>query len=847
MASVRTASVLLGTCLLLMAGCAQPPARPADGPAAAAPVPADADGRMLVDWRPAAGATAPTLWLSPAPAGAATRVAPGAGAWAPLVWRLDHVAPAASAKPYAFYRLALPAPVVVAPDDDLVLEAELLVLPQKPAEVTTVVELCASTETYGGPGEPPLHRDGVMRFATVHPLPGPQRVVSLPVSRGALAVADPRVRSIGITGLALRLHRALPGQPLAIELAGLRLRRAQAEDRRAAQLPPAPLRGFQPADHRPLLAAFRYGYWGGLGSGFNPWAQPLLPRGEHALASLDILLEAGADTAFTTRIHGRAEPSPSVEEVPVAAAREQIATLHAAGIASIAMTYLGRYYHRHRTTAQAQALIADTVAALKDAPGLLAYYPIDEPYTDDESLAIWRETMDAFRQADPARPALTLHDTLDGAKTFAALEPVPCLDLYPFTTGGRLFDTTGGDALMAARVLDDLFRSRGTRSTWVMDAAWGNSFNMVARLPTPAEVRLQAWSVLAHGARSLFHFALSGHGLRLHADMREAIVGAFDLGYRPVGAMGGELVALGEVLPPLATALVGTTWDPATPLAVAGDGAADLRASWNPGPGHAVVACYNRSLAAARSGAVRIPDHLVAGRQVVDLRRDRALAPGQDGYPLHLEAGDGTLLAIGDAAVIARLRQAADARRLAPVAARFRLLAHQAEAAGIAIAGPRAQAAAVAAADPGQALAGMRAALAGVQAALDADPAHTAAATALAELSRAVSAANQAMLRHLSDTRGAERGADGSSIYPWNRQLLTLSAVYVLLRNGLFCGRTAAVAEQAAPAAALARALADGAGQGRFALADAATVEAALARARGLEGLVGRELAAALR
>lgn len=830
--------------LALACGCSATPQRAGDDPTPAAA--ATADGALLAAWTPTVGIRLPELWLSPRPAAAATRCGVGEGSWAPAVWRVEHVAPPAPAKPYAFYRIALPEPIVLAPASDLVLEAEVLVLPQKPAEVTTEVQLCASTDAHGDAGGPALHSNGVLHFATLHPLAEPQRLVSKPVSRASLAVTDPRVKTIAITGLALRIDRALPGRPLIIEISGLRLRRAHAQDRQAAKLPPAALRGYQPPDQGPLLAAFRYGYWGGLGCGFNPWAAPLLARDEHALVSLECLLLANADTAYTARVHGRAEPRPSVEEIPVAAARAQIRTLHDFGISSIAMTYLGRYYHRHRSPAQAQALIADTVAELKDSPGLIAYYPIDEPRTDAESLAIWRETMDAFRLADPGRPALNLHDTLDGALTFAAVEPVPCLDIYPFTVGGRMLDPSGGDVLRASRILDELYKRHGTRSSWVMDAAWGTSFNIINRLPSPAEVRLQAWSVLAHGARSLLHFALFGHGLRLDPDAREAIVGTFDLGYRPVGAMGAELVALGEVLPPVATALVGTTWDPDTPLTLAGADAADLRASWNPGPGHAVVACYNVSLDAARAGRVLLPASLVAGRMVVDLRRDLVLEADQGGFPLRLEPGDGTLLAIGDAAAIARLRQAADARRLAAVAARFRLLALEAEAGGIATAPARALASA-SAADPASSLTRMRAALASLQAALAADPGHARATAGLAALSQQLSEANQAMLRHLSDTRGGEAGADGAAIYPWNRQLLELSAVYVLLRNGLFCGRAAEVAPLSAAATALAREVAGNAATGRFALGDPAPLAALLEQARAFAGMVGPALARAPR
>ncbi len=147
--------------------------------------------------------------------------------------------------------------------------------------------------------------------------------------------------------------------------------------------------------------------------------------------------------------------------------------------------------------------------AIKDSmcyPALMGYYIVDEP--GPAMAARMKLINQVIESEDPEHPCFaTFTQTPDTAlfKKFTDTVdlPVYLVDIYPIVTNFK-GNFSGYIAALKASRSD----AQG-RPLWVAPQAFGGG---TWRIPTPAEIRAQAWLALAYGAKGLSWFGYQGNG-----------------------------------------------------------------------------------------------------------------------------------------------------------------------------------------------------------------------------------------------------------------------------------------------------------------------------------------------
>jgi len=195
-----------------------------------------------------------------------------------------------------------------------------------------------------------------------------------------------------------------------------------------------------------------------------------------------------------------------------------------------------------KTPAEARALIAQKVTALKDHPGIIAWYINDElPLTMHDELVAHRQWLE---ELDPGRPTWAVLYQVDQLRGYVPTCDVLGSDPYPL---GRKAPVMARDWARQTRSA-----ALGAHAVWMVPQI----FDWVAyhehgeaQLPHPpslAEMRCMAWSCLAEGANGLIFYSWfdlwkmdQPKTVKGHTPVREP----FDERWRDVTAMAAEIRA----------------------------------------------------------------------------------------------------------------------------------------------------------------------------------------------------------------------------------------------------------------------------------------------------------------
>jgi hypothetical protein len=149
------------------------------------------------------------------------------------------------------------------------------------------------------------------------------------------------------------------------------------------------------------------------------------------------------------------------------------------------------------------------VRALRDHPGLFAWYMADEPELVPALPARCRRIYEVVREEDPAHPCIMLNDTEDGMRDYRDGGDVLMPDPYP------LFLQHG----WAAQPLDKVARfmraaaaaADSHRAVWVTPQAfnYGDYGRENNRAPTLLELRNQLYQAAVYGARGFLWYTYS--------------------------------------------------------------------------------------------------------------------------------------------------------------------------------------------------------------------------------------------------------------------------------------------------------------------------------------------------
>jgi hypothetical protein len=155
------------------------------------------------------------------------------------------------------------------------------------------------------------------------------------------------------------------------------------------------------------------------------------------------------------------------------------------------------------------------VEAIKDQPALLAYRMNDEPFV--EEIGGYRALHQALAKLDPQHPGISLmcRDGWTGGNrrgpdnmkkiVDGVGEDVLYNDLYPIRNPPeeslKFLDRF-------AQCLDDDQRQAGGRPLWIMGQSY--HYRQELRDPTPAEIRVQAYLSIAHGATGMMYYQYNG-------------------------------------------------------------------------------------------------------------------------------------------------------------------------------------------------------------------------------------------------------------------------------------------------------------------------------------------------
>ncbi len=288
-----------------------------------------------------------------------------------------------------------------------------------------------------------------------------------------------------------------------------------------------------------------------------------------------------------------------------------------------------------KAQALVKAKIRPFVQAVKDHPALLAYRMNDEPFV--EEIGGYRALHQALAELDPAHPGISLmcRDGWNGGNrrgpdnmkkiVDGVGEDVLYNDLYPIRNPPE-------DSLKFldrfAWCLEDDQRQAGGRPLWIMGQTY--HYRQELRDPTPAEIRVQAYLSIAHGATGMIYYQYNGEAPSL-----------FDAEGNPNASHAELGKVLGELhqLAPLLLTLQRVKLDAKVP------GDLDLQGFIGP-DGTRYLILVSKEVLQERRVNLRLPAAGING--IVDVRSGRRLPSDSQGnqiaVELKLAPGDGRVL-----------------------------------------------------------------------------------------------------------------------------------------------------------------------------------------------------------
>lgn len=276
---------------------------------------------------------------------------------------------------------------------------------------------------------------------------------------------------------------------------------------------------------------------------------------------------------------------------------------------------------------------------VKNHPALLGYIIHDEPFV--EEAPGYRLVYQYLKEIDPGHPATgylcraswdsdsTSSRGVDNMKKFVDAVDAQVLfnDLYPIRNPAA---NIAGFLDHYAVCLDDDVRQAGGRPLWI--TAQSYRYNTLLRDPTPAEIRVQAYLSMAHGATGIIFYNYNSLDSSL-----------FDAEGQPtpdldeVGRVAADLTRLAPVMLTLQRLKV----DGAFPAYL------DVQGFSNNAGGHFVMA-VNKDTTAAHFINLALPDAKI--HQVIDVRTGEPLSLTQresgKTVQLDIQPGDGILLQV---------------------------------------------------------------------------------------------------------------------------------------------------------------------------------------------------------
>ena len=457
---------------------------------------------------------------------------------------------------------------------------------------------------------------------------------------------------------------------------------------------------------------------------------------------------------------------------------------------------------------QAEAALERVVSRCRDHPGLLAWYILDEPRAEGPALRdhwIWAKKR--IEALDPHHPVTAALNNPRAVCFYAPWSAITQIDRYPLLLGEQSSrDDTGikRHGAMTGGAVCQAAWAAGARTVWFVPQAYGDFRKR--RLPTPAELRLQTYITLAHGATGIFLYSYQSRPLWHVAGGERNIA---DIVLARPAEMGREVRQLGRVIPVIAPVLLGTRWVADAELATEAQalehfGVPAIQAQLNTGPDYDLLVVYNIDVETRQDGTVRMPPGLVRGRTLTNLHTRESVRVGPDGsFAVSLDPGDGRFFALASAAVAERLYNDMDQRRYRKLARIDAAELREARAVGIDTAAAERQATAadarLQAGEARQALALLEAARAAVRQGLAAQARYADCEQGLAGLQATISKANAAFEDYIMqipwDRHNLEysqpRRIAAAMYKPHGDLILAAARHWVRLRYGLMNGRLA--------------------------------------------------------
>ena len=243
----------------------------------------------------------------------------------------------------------------------------------------------------------------------------------------------------------------------------------------------------------------------------------------------------------------------------------------------------------------------------------------------------------------PQNTLVTIHNKTQAFEIIGKVADVRIAfrDIYPFFSNPKHGPTTFEASMNYYE--DEIDKCRrllpGGASLWVMPQGQGE-YGYI-RTPTPAEVKLQAWSAIAHGAKGLAYFIYhsAGEPGKLRFDGLRALDGSPTDRLETLTELARQLVPLGPTI---------VRWDKSSTPAETDH--RSLRAYLFAGEhqeAYAVV--YNRNVKEAAAASVRVP--LQLGEHVLNLvNPGKVLVQESDGrsvFAVRLKPGEGGIFSLG--------------------------------------------------------------------------------------------------------------------------------------------------------------------------------------------------------
>jgi len=316
---------------------------------------------------------------------------------------------------------------------------------------------------------------------------------------------------------------------------------------------------------------------------------------------------------------------------------------------------------------ECEKVLKRVVTRFRDHPGLLGWYILDEPRPEWPALRdhwIWaKKRIEAIDQRRPVTAALNRPSAV---RFYAPHSAVVQIDWYPIALrSGHADDQLFGHGAMTGGAMCDAARESGARTIWFIPQAY--SCMRKRRLPTPAEVRLQTYLPLAHGATGILYYQYQ-HRPLWHVSGGERMIA--DIVFRRRSPMGEEVRRLGRVIPVIGPVLVGAEYVAETGIEVEAPALPDfgvpaIEVRLLRGPDYDVVAACNLDVENQQKAELRLPPNLLAGRGLWDLHAQAPANAATGGaVTVELAPGDGRFLALAPEPVARRLFREISARHL---------------------------------------------------------------------------------------------------------------------------------------------------------------------------------------